>query len=115
MKYDNFVTHFNDMRCMPLFEIELKNNEYLIVKLSIKYKKSKTGNLYPVGLSFDFDNREQIAPYKLLPTYFDGIIKGMNGHYWLSFDECFSLDYHIQMIYDNVITGFIYPNNLQVD
>ena len=115
MKYSKLANEFSNMKAIPLFEIELKNDEYLIVELSVKYKKSKKGTLYPAGLTFSFDNREQVAPYKPLPTYFDGTVKGKNGRYWLPFDECFYLDQHLETVYDNIMTGFIYPNNLQAE
>lgn len=113
MKYQTLANQFSSTLKLPLFEIQIKgDNEYLIVDLSIKYKQSKTGTLYPVGVQFSFDQREPSAPYKELQCFFDGAIKGKHGNYVLPFDTCFSLDEHMQTVYDNIIEGFIMPNDL---
>lgn len=83
MKYSKLAEQFENMNKMPLFEIAMVDNEYLLVDLSIKYKTSKTGSQYPVGINFSFDQRQQVAPYNNLPVFFDGIVTGKNGNYFL--------------------------------
>lgn len=111
MKYSELAEQFENMRKMPLFEIAMVNNEYLLVDLSIKYRTSKTGSQYPVGINFSFDQCP-IAPYNTLPVFFDGKITGKNGNYLYPFDDCFSLDAHLCAILDNITEGFLIPNNL---
>ena len=82
---------------IPLFEIELSNGDYLIVNID-----------YTQGddfISFSFDNS--------LPVFFDGEIKKHGGGYHVMLDECFSsLDSYLQLIYDNILEGYIIPNDL---
>jgi hypothetical protein len=112
MKYSKLAEQFENMRCMPLFEIAMINDNYLLVDLSVEYRKSKTGSSYPVGIRFTFDQRSPDSPYALLNVSFDGNVKGKNGSYLYPFDDCFSLDEHLQEIYGNIMEGFILPNNL---
>lgn len=82
----------------PLFEIELINDEYLLVYLECDKK----------GIRFYFDNDNK-------PVYFDGIIQEITQKgYRLPFDDCFSLDEHLETVYSNVNEGFIIPNQLFV-
>jgi len=83
---------------IPLFEIEIRDNEFLVVDLEYTEK----------GISFEF--------YQQGKVYFDGAIKGNNGLYTLHFDDCFiHLDYYLQSIYDNITEGYLIPNNLLME
>ena len=82
---------------IPLFEIELSNGDYLLV--DIDYRE---GDNY---ISFSFDDS--------LPVFFDGEIKKHGGEYRVMLDECFSsLDSYLEIIYNNIIEGYIIPNDL---
>jgi hypothetical protein len=76
---------------------ELSNGDYLVV--DINYTK---GEEY---ISFSFDDS--------LPVFFDGEIKKHGGEYHIILDECFSsLDSYLETIYDNIVEGYIIPNDL---
>ena len=82
---------------IPCFEIELSSGDYLIV--DIDYTQ---GNEY---ISFSFDDS--------LPVFFDGEIKKHGGNYHVMLDECFdNLDSYLELIYNNIIEGYIIPNDL---
>lgn len=82
---------------IPCFEISLNNGDYLLV--DINYTE---GNDY---ISFSFDDS--------LPVWFDGGIKKHGGEYRVMLDECFdNLNSYLQLIYDNILEGYILPNNL---
>lgn len=112
MKYTHLSEQFETMPAMPLFEIAMISNNYLLVDLSIRYKTSKSGSIYPVGTNFSFDQRHPESPYNELPVSFDGCITGKHGFYFYPFDECFSLDEHLQEIHSNIVEGFLIPNEL---
>lgn len=112
MKYSHLAEQFESMNKMPLFEIAMANDDYLLVELSVRYKASKTGSQYPVGIEFKFDQRSPDNPYNELPVSFYGNVNGKHGGYFYPFDDCFSLDEHLQEIYSNIIEGFLIPNNL---
>jgi len=82
---------------IPCFEIELSSGDYLIV--DIDYTQ---GDNY---ISFSFDDS--------LPVFFDGEIKKHGGEYHVMLDECFSsLDSYLELIYNNILEGYIIPNDL---
>ena len=82
---------------IPCFEIELSNGHYLLV--DIDYTQGED------HISFSFDDS--------LPVFFDGEIKKHGGNYHVMLDECFdNLDSYLQLIYDNIIEGYIIPNDL---
>lgn len=82
---------------IPMFEIELSNGDYLLV--NIDYTQ---GNDY---ISFSFDDS--------LPVFFDGELKKHGGEYRVMLDDCFeSLDSYLQLIYNNILEGYIIPNDL---
>ena len=86
---------------IPCFEIELSNGDYLIV--DIDYTQ---GNDF---ISFSFPSFDDNS----LPAYFDGNIKKHGGNYHVMLDPYFeSLDSYLQVIYDNIIDGYIIPNDL---
>jgi len=85
---------------IPCFEIELSNGDYLVV--DIDYRE---GDNY---ISFSFDDS--------LPVFFDGDIKKHGSNYRVILDNCFSsLDSYLELIYDNILEGYIFPNNLFCD
>lgn len=82
---------------IPMFEIALNNGDYLLV--DIDYTQ---GNGY---ISFSFDDS--------LPVFFDGEIKKHGGNYHVMLDPYFeSLDSYLELIYNNIIEGYIIPNDL---
>ena len=82
---------------IPLFELELSNGGYLLV--DIDYTQ---GNDF---ISFSFDDS--------LPVFFDGEIKKHGGNYHVMLDDCFdNLDSYLELIYNNIIEGYIIPNDL---
>ena len=95
---NNLIEEFNSMQCMPMFELEIVNDDYLLVHLSIDEK----------GIYFEFDAE--------LPTWFDGdIVKIHDNRYLMPFDEpeyLQSLDYYLQGISENLTDGYLLPNNL---
>jgi len=81
---------------IPVIEYKLNNGDWLMA--DIEYK----GDYFL--FSFDQDNK---------PCFFDGIITGDNGFYRYPLDECFeSLDHYLQEIHQNIVEGFLIPNNL---
>jgi len=82
---------------IPCFEIELSNGDYLVVDID-----------YVQGddfISFSFDDS--------LPVFFDGDIKKHGSNYRVMLDNCFSsLDSYLELIYNNILEGYILPNNL---
>ena len=82
---------------MPLFEVELKDNEYLLVNLAIVEE----------GIEFSFDSND-------LPVSFDGDIETIHSNrYLLPFNEYWeSLDTYIEEISENINEGFILLNGL---
>jgi len=85
---------------IPCFEIQLSNGDYLVV--DIDYREGDN------FISFSFDDS--------LPVFFDGDIKKHGSQYHVMLDECFSsLDSYLELIYNNIIEGYIIPNNLWCD
>lgn len=82
---------------IPCFEIELSNGDYLIV--DIVYRQGDD------FISFSFDDS--------FPVFFDGEIKKHGGNYHVMLDPYFeSLDSYLELIYNNIIEGYIIPNDL---
>ena len=82
---------------IPCFEIEMINRDYLLVDVDYQ-----AGNNY---ISFSFDD--------CLPVFFDGEIKKHGGEYRVMLDDCFdNLDNYLELIYSNIIEGYIIPNDL---
>lgn len=80
---------------IPVIEYELYNGDYLTVEIESTES----------GLQFSADFND-------LPCYFDGQITG-SGNFWLlPWDECFSLDEHLQMIDQNINDGYIIAHSL---
>ena len=88
---------------IPMFEIELINGDYLLV--DIDYRE---GDDY-ISFSFpSFDN-------DCLPVFFDGEIKRHGSQYRVMLDPYFeSLDSYLELIYNNIIEGYIIPNDLML-
>jgi len=97
MNNNELLEQFNEMKCMPLFEYALPDDEYLVVNLTADNK----------GLYFSFDENS-------LDVSFDGEIEKVGGSYHLPWDDCFGLDEHLQTIDNNMTEGFLMPNNLFV-
>ena len=89
---------FNEMLdrgVMPYLEYELFNGEFLLVEIQATDK----------GLEFSFYANG-------LPCFFDGQIVG-SGNFWLlPYDDCFSLDEHLQTIDQNITEGYIIAHGL---
>lgn len=81
---------------IPVMEYKLANGDWLVVE--INYQENY------LAFSFDQDNK---------PCFFDRCIKGDNGFYRYPLDEYFdSIDHYLQEIHQNIIEGFLIPNNL---
>ena len=82
---------------IPCFEIGLSNGDYLLV--DIDYRE---GSDY---ISFSFDDS--------LPVFFDGEIRIQGGGYCVMLDAYSdSLDSYLELIYNNIMEGYIIPNDL---
>lgn len=95
---DKFMAPFESFIArggLPLFEIELNNDDFLVVNISCNFE----------GLIFSFGDFG-------LGHKFSGNIEHIGSCYLLPWDDCFSLDEHIQTIYEEITEGFILPNNL---
>lgn len=82
---------------LPVLEYETKEGDYVVVDLSFSEND--------IIFNFDQDDKN---------VYFDGEIKEMgSGVFRLPFDQYFdSLDYYLQLIDQNIIEGFLIPNDL---
>lgn len=86
---------------IPCFEIELSGGGYLIVDINYTQGDDFISFSFP---SFDDDS---------LPVFFDGEIKKHGGGYKVMLDEYFeSLDSYLELIYNNIIEGYIIANDL---
>lgn len=82
---------------IPMFEIQIADGDYLLV--DINYNQNDD------YISFSFDDS--------LPVFFDGDIKKHGGSYHLLLDDCFSsLDSYLETIHNNIVEGYIIPNDL---
>ena len=88
---------FENMQCMPLFEFELLNDEYLIVNLYMVKK----------GIEFHFDSNN-------LPVAFSGdVIKTGDDVYLIKCDEYnTTLDCYLEAISGEIVDGYIMNNGL---
>jgi len=84
---------------MPLFEMELPAEEWLLVNLAMTTK----------GIEFSFDSASNTVT-------FDGEIEVIHSNrYLLPFDEGYvSLDAYLDIIHSNMVEGYLIPNNLFV-
>ena len=82
---------------IPVLEYELYTGDYLTVEI----ESTET------GLQFSADFSEG-------PCFFDGQITGAGNYWFLPWDDCFSLDEHLQMIGQNVMDGYIIAHSLDV-
>lgn len=83
---------------MPLFEIELKDDEFLLVDIEL------FSHFNEIRFSFDAMN---------LKSHFSGDVKEYNGcKFSIALNEYDSLDMILEQIYEEVTQGFILPNNL---
>lgn len=80
---------------LPYLEYELFDGEFLSVEIQATDK----------GLEFSFDAND-------LSCFFDGQITG-SGNFWLlPYDDCFSLDQHLELIDQNIRDGYIIAHSL---
>ena len=88
---------FANMRCLPLFEFALPEDEHLIVNISMAKK----------GIEFRFDTDGN-------KTFFgDDVIKTGDGVYLIKCDEYTTdLDSYLEMVDIEIIEGYLIPNNL---
>ena len=84
---------------IPCFEILLNNGDYLLV--GIEYTQGDD------FISFSFDDS--------FPVFFDGDIKKHGGSYHVMLDGFDNLDNYLELIYENILEGYILPNNLWCD
>ena len=82
---------------IPCMEYQTSDGDWLLVNIKCSDQ----------GITFSFDSMEK-------PVYFDGEIITYNDCYFcMPFDEYFEdLDYYLQAISDNIIEGFLLPNDL---
>ena len=85
---------------MPVFELEIIEDEYLLVNLSVS----------DIGVEFSFDAEG-------LTNSFDGEIEKIHSNkFVLLFDEYYdNLDYYLELIHENLMEGYIIPNQLHRD
>ena len=90
---------------MPMFGIDLGNDEYFIVDLGIHTDDRCAANS---GVTFEFDDSK--------PTYFDGAIKNKGGGvYILPYDKYVDdLHTYLETIMGNITEGYLIPNNLYI-
>ncbi len=90
---------FIDKGCIPVFDMMMSDGRYLLIELTL---------LPEGGIMFEFDTDKY-------ETYFSGdVLWYAEGSYILPFDEfnTESLAYYLQKVYDEVVEGFLIPNNL---
>jgi hypothetical protein len=92
------INNFQSKGGLFLFELEIVNDEYLLVDLDLTEKG--------IEFSFDSDNK---------PCSFDEEIETIHDNrYLLPFDSdsYYCLDNYLEMIHDNLLEGYLSPNNL---
>lgn len=82
---------------IPHLEYELVNGDYLTVEIEATAS----------GLQFSADFND-------LPCFFDGQITGVGNFWLLPYDDCFSLDEHLQLIDQNIREGYLIVHNLEL-
>ena len=89
---------------IPCFEYEISNGDYLLVDIQITDKQANTQGLL---FSFDTDNKP-VSFYGDIVTF-----ENNNNLFLLPFDEYSEdLDYYLQGLYENIIEGYLIPNEL---
>jgi hypothetical protein len=84
---------------MPLFELQTAEDEWLLVNIHLSEDNE--------GLIFSFDKEP------LFDTSFSGEVVQVCYNYQLTIDECFdNLDGYLEQIHDEMIEGYLLPNNL---
>ena len=94
MKTETLLKQFNEMTAMPYMEIEMENGEFILIELTANEK----------GIDVQFD--------KQFKAYFSSNVKEHGIGFFMPFDECFTLDEHLLEIYNEIIEGYLIPNNL---
>ena len=100
---DKIKSQFENMLTrgiMPIFELEIIGDDYLLVDL----------NISDIGVEFSFDAEG-------LRTEFDfNIEKIHNNKFVLLFDAYYDdLDSYLELIHENLIEGYVIPNQLHKD
>jgi hypothetical protein len=95
-----------DRGIIPVMEYDIGGGEYLVVRIGVTDRL----NTKHQGILFEFDGEGR-------GVSFDGEIEAIgNGVYLLPYSEYFtSLDSYLEMISENIIEGYLIPNNLYFD
>lgn len=81
---------------IPCIEYQTSSNDWLLVNIELSDN----------GLEFSFDSDNK-------PVSFDGEIVTLNDNcYLLPIDPDFSLDHHLETISNNMVEGYLLPNDL---
>ena len=94
-------TEWENMRCFPIFEYKISENDYLIVELSLSEDNQE--------IEFSFDSGQK-------KTWFSGDVTAINeNRYKITVDPDMSLDEHIQLIDQEMTEGYLLSNGLFYD
>lgn len=94
-------TEWEKIRCFPIFEYKTSESDYLVVELSLSEDNQE------IEFSFDSDNKK---------TWFSGDVTTINNNrYKITVDLDMSLDWHIQLIDQEMTEGYLLPNGLIYD
>lgn len=109
--FENIVLQWENMLKsgkIPCFEFELKDGEYLLVDLELRDVPNQA-NIRNVQkeICFSFD-------YMQLPTWFSGNVKQYHDCKFslLIEDQDTNLDQVLELVYEEIVGGFIVPNDL---
>lgn len=95
--YEQFQEMLSKGR-LPIMEFELSTGDFLVVEVAV----------HTEFIEFYGDFQD-------LPNYFDGIVKSQQRN-WFHIDnedmDGWSLDQLLEFIHDNIMEGFLIPNNL---
>jgi hypothetical protein len=104
------LEEWQEMKYLPYLEFEINNKgerDYLLVEIAVEYgqynTEIKSNNLKYFFFTFDTLN---------LKTLFSNNIEKHCESYKLKIDPKFNLDNHLKIIYQEIMNGFIIPNNL---
>ena len=90
-----------NMRCFPIFEYKISESDYLVVELSLSEDNQE------IEFSFDSDNKK---------TWFSGDVVTINDNrYKITVDPDMSLDWHLQLIDQEITEGYLLPNGVYCD
>jgi hypothetical protein len=101
--FERIRSEFDDMLqtgTIPCFEFEMVGGDWLLVDISLNEK----------GVTFSFDTDTK-------PVYFDGDIETIDDNFYIlpyESNEDFNLDAVLELIHENIVDGFLIPNNLYI-